>query len=99
MQHFIQQQQQNSYDMNDDMIPQAPYQLSPPPRPVSASSLSIQMQMMVEDLLYQQSQSAQPQNPLLSGFENVLFPVANAGGDNDDFRGSILGEDYPIVDN
>lgn len=99
IQQFIQQQQQqNCYNMNNDTIPQDPRQLSPPSRPASSSSLSIQVQMMMEDLLYQQSQPSESHNQLSSGFENVLFPMGNVNSSNDNFRGSILGEEYPIID-
>ena len=95
-QYIQQQQQQNAYDMNIDMISQMAYQPSPPP---GSPSLTMQMQMMVEDLLHhQQSQSSQSQNQPAASFENILFPVGSIGGGNDDFRGSILGEEYPIVD-
>lgn len=96
---FAQQQQPDCYsNMNSNMIPQDPYQLSPPSRPGSSSSLSVQVQMMMENLLYQQSQPSRSNNQLLSEFENIPFLMSSVGAGNENFQGSILGEEYPITD-
>ncbi|KAK2764450.1 hypothetical protein FQN54_009144 [Arachnomyces sp. PD_36] len=92
------QQQQSLYDISEDLMLQAPYQQSPLPRPISSSSLSIQMQMMAEDIIQQQAQTSQSFNPLATGFGNVFFSTGGTGVGNDEFRGSILGEDYSIND-
>lgn len=100
-QQFIQQpqqQQQLCYNMNDEALPQSPYQIPPPSRPASSSSLSIQVQMMMEDLINQQSQVAQSYNQLSSGLGNGLFPMGGTGSGNGQSHGTIVDEEYPIVE-